>query len=333
MEKVKKLVGISSFCDTEEKIRVLISNLVKLRDLEVDILLFTPLSLPQKVYDLCTSIIISSENPVLKFPERGQSFWRQTTYKSDKIKFIIIKEDYGWASINQLKRLAQYAYNLDYEAYHLMIYDLNITPDIESEIRTNTTSSFYPHYKPSTQLTSPVGGMFSTFTPVTINIFGSVINKSSYKNSPSAEDYLFNLNKSSLNLPISNILTEDLVCADDKIYENINMSFIKDLNLFINTVDYLGIYFYNIKGSKSILIKVNNQEHIKTISSTTSSFFISDILLSEIKSISISIDGEVKDYSSYLPQNSKIIYRFKVNENKDMNYVKDFIQSHKINFN
>ena len=101
---MKKLVGISSFCDSEEKINVLKFNLLKLKDLEVDTLLFTPIPLPQEIYNLCTEVIISSENPILKWPEYGMTFWKIYPYLSNEIKFTLIKSDYGWASINQLKR-------------------------------------------------------------------------------------------------------------------------------------------------------------------------------------------------------------------------------------
>ena len=138
---MKKLVGISSFCNDNKKIKVLKENLIKLTDLGVDTLLFTPISLPQEIYDLCTHVILTSENPILKWPERSMIFWKTLGSKNNDIKLSIFTEDYGWASLNQMRRLAQYASNLDYKGFHLMIYDLDITPEIELELKNNFTTT------------------------------------------------------------------------------------------------------------------------------------------------------------------------------------------------
>ena len=328
---MKKLVGISSFCDSEEKINVLKFNLLKLKDLEVDTLLFTPIPLPQEIYNLCTEVIISSENPILKWPEYGMTFWKIYPYLSNEIKFTLIKSDYGWASINQLKRLAQYASNLDYEFYHLMIYDLDITSEVESEIKNNYTPTLYTHASPSTQRIRPIGCIFSTFNKKNLKLFGNSLNKTSYKKSTSAENYLFKLNESLLNFPISSIIIKDLIYSDEGIYKTFNMSHFEDLDLYINNNNYLGIYFHKIKESKNIIIKVNEQEYFNSISNV--SYFISDIPLKNITSLSIKVNNKVKDYSLYLPQNNNNLYEFNVNGKSHLDYIKDFIKEHNINFN
>lgn len=328
---MKKLVGISSFCNDDKKIKVLKSNLLKLKSLEVDTLLFTPIPLPQEIYDLCTSIIISNENPILKWPEYGMVFWKIYPYLSNKVKLTLIKSDYGWASINQLKRLAQYASNLDYEAYHLMIYDLDITSEVESEIKNNYTSTLYTHTSPSTQRIRPVGCIFSTFNKRTLKLFGDSLNKISYKTAPTAEDYLFKLNESLLNFPISPIIIKDLIYSDKGIYETFNMSSFEGLDLFINNKSYLGIYFHKIKESKNIVIKINEQEYSNLISKV--SYFTSDIPLKNITSLSIKVNNKIKDYSLYLPQNNGNLYKFEVNGKSHLDYIKDYIKEHNINFN
>jgi hypothetical protein len=328
---MKKLIGISSFCDSKKKINVLKSNLLKLKDLEVDTLLFTPIPLPQEIYNLCTEVIISSENPILKWPEYGMTFWETYPYLSNEIKFTLIKSDYGWASINQLKRLAQYASNLNYEFYHLMIYDLKITQEIESEIKTNITSTLYRHLSPKTKRIRPLGGIFSTFDKKTLKLFGDSLNKTQYKQSHSAENYLFKLNESLLNLQISPIVPEDLIYEDDGIHKSFNMSYFEGLDLYINNDSYLGIYFHKIKESKNITIKVNEQEYFNSISNV--SYFISDIPLKNITSLSIKVNNKIEDYSLYLPQNNTNLYRFNLNDKFHLDYIKNFIKEHNINFN
>lgn len=331
MEKIKKLVGISSFCDNEEKIKVLKSNLLKLKDLGVDTLLFTPLPLPQEVYNLCTEVILSSENPILKWPERGMLFWESLKYNSDKIKCTTIKEDYGWSSLNQLKRLSQYASNLDYDIFHLMIYDLDINPEIESEIKSNVKTTLYPVLSPTTNRIRKVGCIFSTFDKSSLKLFGESLNKSSYLNFPSAEEYLQNINKTTYNFSISSIVTKDVITYDKDLLKTLaNFSHSSDLKLFINNRDYLGIYFHGVTSFCDVNIKINNSISSKIIDDN--SYFISSIPLKEINSLEIEINNSSSDYSHYLPNNTLTLYEFKVNDKRDLNSVKDFVYSNNLQF-
>lgn len=307
---MKKLVGISSFCNDDKKIKVLKSNLSKLQSLGVDTLLYTPLTLPQEIYDLCTHVILTSENPILKWPERSMIFWKTLGFKNNDIKLNIFSEDYGWASLNQMKRLAQYASNLDYKGFHLMIYDLDITPEIEFEIKNNFTPTLYKQRGPVSKRVRPMGGLFSTWDKTSLKVLSDSLSLSSYKNYHSAENYLEVLNKSLLNLKISPIITEDLIHFDKDINEDYNMSHSNSLSLFINTLNNLKIYFYDINKPTNVKIEVNGIQYLEYLES--SKYLDINIPINDITSLSIEVEGKTEDYIKYLPKNTNVYYKIEI---------------------
>ena len=60
---MKKLALISSYCNTNKKLLTLKNNIGILKNLGLDILVFTPEVLPKEISDLCNHVIISEENP------------------------------------------------------------------------------------------------------------------------------------------------------------------------------------------------------------------------------------------------------------------------------
>lgn len=74
---MKKLALISTFCNTQEKIDTLKNNLIKLKKLNVDTLIFTPNNLlPSKIIELSTHCIITNENPILDTNMRTQLIFK-----------------------------------------------------------------------------------------------------------------------------------------------------------------------------------------------------------------------------------------------------------------
>lgn len=328
---MKKLALISSYCDTEEKIQVLKNTLLRLKELEVDSLLFTPINLDKEIYSLTTHTLISSENPILKAPERTFTNWIWSIFKGFKIKNVILTEDYGWASLNQLKRLAQFGSNLDYDIYYLLIYDLNFTPEIKDIITSNKVNSFFPNKHSNTTSHFKLGAIFSCFSKENLNLFGKVLNKSNYVKYKTAELYLEDLNKTVLNFPISNIVTEDLIYNDGNLKNYHNVSPSTNLKVFINNYRYLGVNFYDVEAPTKIDIKINNEVFSKQIDSHT--IFLSPLPLENINSLSLVFNGIEEDFTNFLPQNINTRFEIKIDEKTSLDYIKNFVHSHNINFN
>ena len=93
---MKKLALISTFCNTQEKIDILKTNLLKLKKLNVDTLILTPFNLlPNEIINLSTHCIITNENPILDLNVKSLLIYSKPTSKH-KIKLTLVEKDYGW---------------------------------------------------------------------------------------------------------------------------------------------------------------------------------------------------------------------------------------------
>ena len=107
---MKKLALINSYCDTWEKLTILLQNVTKLKSLGIDSLVYSPVPLPREVTDKLDYVILTKENPIINWPERGIIHWSHVTPNH---KTILILPDYGWASFYHYKKLMEYGSTLD----------------------------------------------------------------------------------------------------------------------------------------------------------------------------------------------------------------------------
>ena len=266
---MKKLALISTFCNTQEKIDILKINLIKLKKLNVDTLILTPFNfLPEEIINLSTHCIITSENHILDLDMKAQLIYLNSTTKH-KIKRTLVVKDYGWASLLQIKRLFSYGSNLDYDIFYQMIYDLDITSEIEKIINSNIINFFFgnnrekygilpkgkPHYR--------VGGVFGIFNKENCKLIESKIKLEKYLKCDFAED-LYGRIQEKVNIPVHNYVTMDLIFNNDE--DLLNISPTNKLSLFIdNTYNKrkpikheVGIYFFNIQKPCNVIIDNKN---------------------------------------------------------------------------
>ena len=64
---MKKIVLINSYCDSEHKINILNKNIDILKSMNVDIMLYSPIILPDYIYEKCNYFLFIKENKVLNF--------------------------------------------------------------------------------------------------------------------------------------------------------------------------------------------------------------------------------------------------------------------------
>ncbi len=147
---MKKIALITSYCDTDEKINTLVINIKKLKELNVNVMLCSPIfPLEQYVIDLCDFYFLTKENPILKWPERANSVWIRIENKhKQQIYLHRFLDDYGWAALYQTKKLAQIAITYDYDIFYHMIYDLDIDDNIINDIKTNVVNRTYHRFVP-----------------------------------------------------------------------------------------------------------------------------------------------------------------------------------------
>ena len=149
MSKIKKIALISTFCDTNEKLDILRENILKIKKMGVDVMVLTPIEIPQNIINLCDYFFFTKENPILKWPVRMYTHWYEMPISDGRITTLQRGlGDYGWAGLYQVKKLSQIALTFDYDIYYHLIYDLEIDEMIETEFKTNEFNILHPRINP-----------------------------------------------------------------------------------------------------------------------------------------------------------------------------------------
>tara|TARA_R110000765_G_scaffold426151_2_gene540913 strand:+ start:5232 stop:6188 length:957 start_codon:yes stop_codon:yes gene_type:complete len=315
---MKKLALISTFCNTQEKIDILKTNLLKLKKLNVDTLILTPFNLlPNEIINLSTHCIITNENPILDLNVKSLLIYSKPTSKH-KIKLTLVEKDYGWASLNQIKRLFSYGSDLEYDIFYQMIYDLDITSEIENIINSNIINFFFGNNRKKYKKSSKggahyrVGGVFGIFDKENCKLIESKIRLKKYLKCKFAEELYGKIQKKT-NLPVHDYVTTDLIFNSDE--DLLNISPTNKLSLFIdntynkrNPIKHeVGVYFFNIKKPCKVIIGNENiiidKEQIVFTSKPT-----------------ITVDGHVVDTVF----DNHPLREIKINDNNDWNYIKNY---------
>jgi hypothetical protein len=147
---MKKIALISTFCDTLEKKDILRENIIKIKNLGIDVMAVSPIEIPQDIVNLCDFFFFTKENPLLGWPERGHTQWYRMPIPGNKFTEIHRAfNDYGWAGLYQVKKLSQIALTFDYDVFYHVIYDLNIDEIIESELKGDEVNLVHPRLDPN----------------------------------------------------------------------------------------------------------------------------------------------------------------------------------------
>lgn len=170
---MKKLALISTYCNTWDKLNALYNTLIKLKELGIDSLVYSPLPLPSEITNVSNFVFITKENPIIHWPERGMIHWKDINNQ----RSTLILSDYGWASIYQYKKLMELGSNFDYDYYFPLIYDLNLDTEVTKILNTPHKKMFFPSDKSKS---SKVGGIFMSLSKENLNKLFPLINKQHY---------------------------------------------------------------------------------------------------------------------------------------------------------
>lgn len=257
---MKKIAMISTYCDTDEKKTVLRDNILKLKSLNVDVMVLSPLVLGDDIVSLCDFFYYTKENPILRWPERANSFWwKSNNRQGDEIILHRDIDDYGWAALYQTKKLSQIAMSYDYEIFYHMIYDLEISEFIINDIQKNVINKTYHRINPKDPNDKwDVTLHFMIFDRQSIESFEDKIDKNTYLNlNGFAEEYVEEI-VSDMRLKKSEYDVKDKIryidADDDDIF---NYSFNTKYKIFFSNLDdFITVIFYNID-CKNIHIIIN----------------------------------------------------------------------------
>lgn len=260
----KKVVLISSFCDTEEKLNLLETNIKKIKELKIDVICISPFPIKSEIVNLCDYFLVSKDNLVLDWPIKAICNWREYTIEGTPIRLNRTVPDYGYAGLMQIKQLATIALQYDYTHFYPIIYDIDINEMVIYELTKEITDSnkFTIFKSKRGKDIWDVGLHFMVIDRVNLQKFISKINLDSYlsKIENNAFDWLLQ-NQKELNYQIDGRFVEDLIFY----YENVdlyNFSPAKSFKLFIekdeNKKDEIKLFFYDVI-NENIKIMVNNQ--------------------------------------------------------------------------
>ena len=305
----KRIVLISSYCDTKEKIDVLINTIKTVKSYNLDVMVNSPLPLPSDVINMCDFYVQTKENPLLYWPQKSVMSWVKHT---DKNKEIVIKRsviDYGWAALYQTKKLSEYALTYDYDRYYHIIYDTEIDDTVVSTFLSDKKCNFYPFHEHKVSLHLIVLDRENLLK------FSNLITFDSYlKFNCIVENWLYDtIVNSDMNYKIELEKIDDLIL------------FHKDENLF-DYSDINGLVFFIVKdvilNNDVCLYFYDNEEKINvfiTVDGIETSYDISnrDIINLgfkpyNIKNVLISYNGIVSDITEKIKNITQNVIEIKL---------------------
>jgi|TARA_R110000772_G_scaffold268497_1_gene395798 hypothetical protein len=159
----KKIVLIQSHCNTKEKINFLKNNILTIKNLGLDVLLFSHIPLPEEIIELTDYFIYDKSNPIM-WDERRHHYWK--TFGPTKLSNTV--PEYGWAVYNQVIKGSQLALQQDYDYYYLMCYDTIIGNVVLNCLDAPSPIITFKHRKPD-GVTFDATLIFSCFNKENLN--------------------------------------------------------------------------------------------------------------------------------------------------------------------
>ena len=179
---MKKIALISTFCNTPEKVHILVENVKILKSLGVDVMVNSFISLEPEIINYFDFYFQTKENPLLRWPERANTFWwKQVNQYNKEIMLHRDVDDYGWVAIYQIKKLSEIALTFNYDIFYHITYDIIISNELTQDILNNKTNTTYHTINPNDPLDQwNVSPLFISFDKENLIKFLSKIDKDLY---------------------------------------------------------------------------------------------------------------------------------------------------------
>lgn len=263
---MKKICLISTYCDTDEKQQILIKNIQKIKLINLDVMVFTPISLPNKIYDLCDYVIISKENPVFDWPEKAYFLWK--TFRKDNCEVYMSTtfRDYGYANLNQFKRMGEFVKNHDYDHFFFMIYDVNIDHEVIKILKEEENNLFYKSGR-----NNEIWGLglhLISLDKLKLIKFINLINKEDYLSDTSDDAFNFIVKK---NKQLGMIVSDVVIFDEIYLFEEENVwgkKLNENIRYFIHRNEddnFVKLIFYGFQSELQVQIQYNNFSKTLTV--------------------------------------------------------------------
>ena len=298
---MKKLALINTYCNNEEKLLLLRNNLIKLKNLKIDTLIYSPIPLPKETIELADFTIISKENPVLKWPERAMVSWQIIPPLQEPL--VVGVPDYGWASLYQYKKLIEFANTLDYDHYFPLIYDIILDDTLIKTLNDPHPKLFFNINKSSIG----IANNFFSLSKENAQKFYPLITKDNYYKGSIAESltkYICN----TIGGEISSHYVKDKI---DQIHPDEQFNFVPNsfnFKLFITNSHIFKFYFYDLKlDNIDLVLNINGKDIPLTITSENY-IFTYEKGFGKNDKVQIKYQNQIIDLSKYYLEDIEIDY-------------------------
>ena len=255
-----KVVLFSTFCDTKEKIEILEENIKTIKNLGIDVIGISPITLPESTIKLFDYFIFTKDNPVLDWPIKSMITWRDFIDKDKVYRISRTYSDYGFAGLTQVKQLSEFAMNLNYDQFHHMIYDIKIDDNVIEGLKSDKHCSVYSSKRNDVVWLASLHYMI--FNRDNLKNFISKITLDNYLSikSVDAEEWLWKLKDS---IPY----TTEPIPVEDKIYFYENFDFFnysptEKVKFFIekkyDNLEHIKLFFYDIESEISVKLRLGD---------------------------------------------------------------------------
>jgi len=292
-----KIILIQSHCNTEEKKNYLLNNINRLKEYDVDILLFSHIPLPNDITAQVDYFIYDKSNPILS-SERQHYYW----WANDNLRLETTMPDYGWTVFNQIIKSYSLIERLKYEYIYIFCYDVIIDDTVDYFLK-NPQSSVFTHLK-SEDVDSegnflPVrfetALVFSILKNEEMKILIGSISKEEYVNKTDliAEKYFeVKLQENNIYHKNQNYI-RDFFSQGNDIF---NLTKEKEYHLFVDNLDLLK--FRIIKNSNKMNVVINS-----TIIEVDSNYFVFDEKINNLKMFGCFYQGTFDNWLPYISEN------------------------------
>lgn len=294
----KNIVLIQSHCNTKEKQDYLMMNINKLKEHNVDILLFSHIDLPESIINSVDYYVFDKSNPIL-YKERLHHYW----WENKLLRLETTLPDYGWTVFNQIIKSYNLVSTSKYDYVFIFCYDV-IIDDVVNDSLSNPKTSIFTHLKPDALDDkgnfSPVkfdtALVFSCFKHDEFRRIVNSFSKDEYikRTDLIAEGYFEMKVKDNDLYYKNNLSVKDFFSEGDDIF---NLTKDKEYDLFVDNLNLLKFRVIN-KKNKKIDIIINHE-----IISINSDYYVHNKEVDELKIFGCFIGGE---YNNWLPHLNKI---------------------------
>jgi len=250
---MREIFLITTYCDTEEKVKVLKDTLNDLDKYGLDICVHAHYPLPVDIQQRIDYYIYDSTNPIIPFGVRSIIVWR----KINNYQMNVLKKDYGYTVVSQWKQSILFLEKMKYDKVHVLNYDTVITDELIENSKKNYSGVFYLKGEDEINLlfaTIKISDYLDKIKSMTMNDY-IFMNEYWY-----AEKYFFNKLKGDnlfLNTKISDKLRHQAYELDVFSFEDYNIHFGERINWVKGEKIYTDRYtfmFYNI--NKNVDFKI-----------------------------------------------------------------------------